>query len=52
MPIEGFTPDFENKDYIKMVKDRMKDRLSYVKELDEFNRLPNEALEAIERLTK
>lgn len=52
MPIEGFNPNFEDKDYILMVKERMKDRLSYVKELDEFNRLPNEALEAIEKLTK
>lgn len=52
MPIEGFVPNFEDKDYVKMVKNRMQDRLSYVKELDEFNRLPNEALEAIEKLTK
>lgn len=52
LPIEGFKPDFQDQDYVKLVKDRMLNRLSYVKELDEFDRLPEEALNAIEKLTK
>lgn len=51
LPIEGFNPDFNDTNYVKLVKTRMKDRLAYMEELDEFNRLPEEALEAIKKLT-
>ena len=51
LPIEGYHPDFNDPEYVKQVKDRMKDRLSYVEDLDEFNRLPEEALAAIKKLT-
>jgi phosphoenolpyruvate carboxykinase (ATP) len=52
MPIEGFEPDFANHDYVKMVAERMQDRLNYVQELDVFNRLPEEALAAIRQVTE
>lgn len=52
MPIEGFEPDFANHDYVKMVAERMQDRLNYVQELDAFNRLPEEALAAIRQVTE
>lgn len=50
MPIEGFLPDFKNKDYLKMVKERMQSRLEFVSELGEVDKLPEEALEAIRKV--
>lgn len=52
LPIEGFTPNFEDKEYLKMVSDRMKDRLDYVSYLGEFDKLPEEALSSIKKLTE
>jgi phosphoenolpyruvate carboxykinase (ATP) len=50
--IPGFEPDFADKTYLQMVKDRLLDRLHYVDELDSFNKLPEEALEAIRKVTE
>ncbi|MDD3999327.1 MAG: phosphoenolpyruvate carboxykinase (ATP) [Bacilli bacterium] len=50
--IEGFTPNFEDQAYLEMVKARLLDRLNYVSELDDFNKLPEEALEAIKKVTE
>ncbi|MDD4212052.1 MAG: phosphoenolpyruvate carboxykinase (ATP) [Bacilli bacterium] len=50
--IEGFEPDFKDSEYVKMVAERMQDRLNYVQELDTFNRLPEEALAAIRKVTE
>ncbi|NLD26532.1 MAG: phosphoenolpyruvate carboxykinase (ATP) [Acholeplasmataceae bacterium] len=50
--IPGFEPDFSDQSYLQMVKDRLLDRLNYVKELDSFNKLPEEALEAIRKVTE
>lgn len=52
LPVEGYLPNFDDPNYIKLVKTRMKDRVSYMEELDDFNRLPEEALEAIKKLTE
>ena len=47
MPIDGFIPDFNNKEYVQMVRERMNDRLSFVNELGERDRLPEEAFNAL-----
>ena len=52
LPIEGFEPNFKDSNYVKMVAERMQDRLSYVEELDSVNRLPEEALSAIRKVTE
>lgn len=51
-PLEGFLPDFSDRNYLEMVERRLLDRLEYVSGLDEFNKLPDEALEAIEKAAK
>ncbi len=52
LPIEGYIPNFEDKEYLQNVKARLLDRLSYVSELDDFNKLPEEALNAIRKVTE
>ena len=48
--IEGFEPDFKNKEYLENVKARMKDRLDFVTNLDGMDKLPKEAINAIKKL--
>lgn len=50
MPINGFVPKFEDKEYLEMVKARMKDRVDYINQLSEFDRLPEEAIEAMKKV--
>jgi phosphoenolpyruvate carboxykinase (ATP) len=50
--IPGFEPNLSDKNYLKMVKDRLLDRLEYLKGLDAYNKLPEEALEAIKNVSK
>ena len=45
--IEGYEPNFKDKDYCKNVKDRMQDRFDFVSKLEGMDKLPEEALEAI-----
>ena len=45
--IPGYEPDFTNKEYAKEVKARMADRLAFVTDTDEYNKLPDEALTAL-----
>ncbi|MGD9604660.1 MAG: phosphoenolpyruvate carboxykinase (ATP) [Bacilli bacterium] len=52
LPIEGYIPDFTNLGYWENVKARMEDRLNYVSKLDEFDRLPEEALQAIKKIVE
>ena len=52
LPIAGFEPDFEDQAYLQNVKARLLDRLAYVSELDDFNRLPEEALQALKKVTE
>ena len=47
MPIEGYLPEFGDKNYLEQVKNRMLDRLGYVDKLEGMEKLPDEALEAI-----
>ena len=50
LPIEGFNPNFNDKAYLQNVKARMKDRLDYVSDLGDFDKLPDEALDALKKV--
>ena len=50
LPIEGFEPNFKDVAYCKDVKARMEDRYKFVKDLDEYNALPKEALDALKKV--
>lgn len=50
MPIEGFIPNFNDNEYLQMVKARMLNRLEFVSQLSDFDRLPEEALNAIKKV--
>ena len=45
--IPGYEPDFNDAEYCKNVKARMQDRLDFVSKLDNLDKLPEEALNAI-----
>ena len=53
---EGFVPDLKDAEYVAQLKARMNDRLKYVEGLETaeggFNKLPEDALEAIRRVVK
>lgn len=51
-PLEGYMPDFSDQAYLEIVKNRLLDRLNYVSQLDEFNKLPEEALAALKKVTE
>ena len=50
LPIEGYEPNFKDVAYCKDVKARMEDRYKFVKDLDEYNALPKEALDALKKV--
>lgn len=50
MPVEGFEPDFANSEYLEQVQARLSDRLSYVSSLEGNEKLPDEALDSIQRI--
>jgi len=50
--IEGYEPDFADEDYLKRVKLRLLERLSYIDKLDNYNKLPEEALNAIKKVVE
>ncbi len=51
---EGYVPNLKDPEYAKALKDRMNDRLTFVKSRDEFkggyDKLPEDALEAIQKV--
>lgn len=51
---EGFIPNFEDKEYVEQLKARMLDRVNFVKSRETvkggFDKLPNDALQAIEKV--
>lgn len=53
---EGFVPDMNDTEYLSHLKARMNDRVNEIKafstEMDGYNKLPDDALEAIERVVK
>ncbi|MDY2727969.1 MAG: phosphoenolpyruvate carboxykinase (ATP) [Candidatus Onthovivens sp.] len=48
--LPGYPVDFSDKEYAKEVKNRLQDRLNFVANVDEFNKLPDEALEALKKV--
>lgn len=56
MDWEGFIPDMKDGEYLSDLKSRMKDRVEFVKSLaskkDGYDKLPDEAVEAIEKVLK
>lgn len=54
MEIEGYVPDFNDSEYKNQFEDRMKDRVEFIKSRETakggFDKLPAEALEAIEKV--
>ena len=56
MDIEGFDASFDNKEYAEQFKARMQDRIAFVKsretEKNGIDKLPADALEALERVVK
>ena len=47
--IQGYEPNFKDKEYLENVKARMQDRLDFVSKLEGMDKLPKEALEAIKK---
>jgi phosphoenolpyruvate carboxykinase (ATP) len=56
MEIEGYVPDMNDSEYVSQLKARMNDRVEYVKSRDTekggFDKLPAEALEALQKVVK
>ena len=54
MEIEGYVPDFTNKEYVQQLQDRMQDRVNFVESRDTakggFDKLPADALEALKKV--
>ena len=50
LPIEGYEVNFDDKDYVQLVKDRMLDRYNDVLAKDGLDKLPEEALAAIKKV--
>ena len=48
--IPGYEPNFDDAEYRKEVKARMSDRLGFVSNIEEYNKLPEEALDAIRKV--
>ena len=53
LDVPGFEPDFEDEEYKKQFVARMKDRVEFIESRKEFkdgyDKLPDEALEAMQR---
>ena len=56
IPIDGFIPDMNDSEYRNFFKERMMDRLEFIRSRDEetkgYDKLPEETFEAIEKITK
>lgn len=56
MEVEGFIPDMKDKEYLNALKDRMNDRLKFIKDRETerggIDKLPEEAIKAIKKLIK
>jgi len=47
LPIKGFEPNFKDKKYLELVKERMTARVEFLEGLGEYDRLPEEAVKAV-----
>ncbi len=52
LPIEGFEPPFADAGYAQLVKERMASRLAYVESLTDNEKLPEDAIAAIRKVTE
>ena len=56
MDWEGFVPDMNDPEYVSQLKARMNDRVNEIKEFavakEGYDKLPDDALEALERVVK
>ncbi|ONI38765.1 phosphoenolpyruvate carboxykinase [Candidatus Epulonipiscium fishelsonii] len=56
MEIDGYVPNLKDDDYVEQLQKRMEDRVTFIKSRDEakggFDKLPDDALEAIEKVVK
>ena len=54
--VKGYVPNLKDKEYVDTMKQRMQDRLDYVKsldtEMDGYNKLPKDAADAIKKVVK
>lgn len=54
--IEGFIPDFNDKDYVNLLVNGMNNRITYLKSLEDFNggrdSLPKEAIASIQKIVE
>ena len=54
--IEGFIPDFRDKDYVELLENSIKNRINYLESLEDFkggrDKLPEEAAAALQALLK
>lgn len=54
--IEGFIPDFRDKDYVELLENSINNRINYLKSLEDFkggrDKLPEEAAAALQTLLK
>ncbi len=54
--VKGYVPNLKDKKYVDTMKQRMQDRLDYVKsldtEMDGYNKLPKDAADAIKNVVK
>ncbi|MBR0434966.1 MAG: phosphoenolpyruvate carboxykinase (ATP) [Lachnospiraceae bacterium] len=54
--VKGYVPNLKDKEYVDTMKQRMQDRLDYVKsldtEMDGYNKLPKDAADAIKNVVK
>lgn len=56
LPVEGFDPDFSDASYKEQVAKRMNDRVEFIESrktfMDGYNKLPEEALEAMKKIAE
>ncbi len=50
LSIEGFDPDFNDAEYKKQLVARMKDRIDFISSRSEFDKLPQETLDAMNKV--
>jgi phosphoenolpyruvate carboxykinase (ATP) len=52
LPVDGFDPDFGDAAYKKQLVARMKDRIGFISSRNDFDKLPQETLDAMDKIVK
>ena len=50
VPIKGFNPDFEDKEFKELFIQRIRDRISFLEDLSQDNHLPSEAIQSLQKV--